>query len=50
VRDVSGAGDTVAAVIAVLAAMHTPYEFAMRAANAGAAWWSASTAPRRFAW
>jgi D-beta-D-heptose 7-phosphate kinase/D-beta-D-heptose 1-phosphate adenosyltransferase len=37
VRDVSGAGDTVAAVMAVLAAMHMPYEFAMRAANAAAA-------------
>jgi D-beta-D-heptose 7-phosphate kinase / D-beta-D-heptose 1-phosphate adenosyltransferase len=37
VRDVSGAGDTVAAVMAVLLAMKTPYEFAMRAANAAAA-------------
>ena len=37
VRDVSGAGDTVAAVLAVLLAMKTPYEFAMRAANAAAA-------------
>jgi D-beta-D-heptose 7-phosphate kinase/D-beta-D-heptose 1-phosphate adenosyltransferase len=37
VRDVSGAGDTVAAVMAVLAAMLTPYEYAMRAANAAAA-------------
>ncbi len=37
VRDVSGAGDTVAAVMAVLAAMGTPYEYAMRAANAAAA-------------
>ena len=37
VRDVSGAGDTVAAVTAVLLAMGTPYEFAMRAANAAAA-------------
>ena len=37
VRDVSGAGDTVAAVMAVLAAMQTPYEYAMRAANAAAA-------------
>ena len=36
VRDVSGAGDTVAAVMAVLLAMKTPYEFAMRAANAAA--------------
>jgi D-beta-D-heptose 7-phosphate kinase/D-beta-D-heptose 1-phosphate adenosyltransferase len=37
VRDVSGAGDTVAAVMAVLLAMNTPYDFAMRAANAAAA-------------
>ena len=37
VRDVSGAGDTVAAVMAVLLAMKAPYEFAMRAANAAAA-------------
>ncbi len=37
VRDVSGAGDTVAAVMAALLAMKTPYEFAMRAANAAAA-------------
>ena len=37
VRDVSGAGDTVAAVMAVLLAMKTPYAFAMRAANAAAA-------------
>jgi D-beta-D-heptose 7-phosphate kinase / D-beta-D-heptose 1-phosphate adenosyltransferase len=37
VRDVSGAGDTVAAVMAVLLAMKTPFEFAMRAANAAAA-------------
>ena len=37
VRDVSGAGDTVAGVMAVLLAMRTPYEFAMRAANAAAA-------------
>ena len=37
VRDVSGAGDTVAAVMAVLAAMRTPYGYAMRAANAAAA-------------
>jgi D-beta-D-heptose 7-phosphate kinase/D-beta-D-heptose 1-phosphate adenosyltransferase len=37
VRDVSGAGDTVAAVMAVLLAMHAPYEYAMRAANAAAA-------------
>ena len=37
VRDVSGAGDTVTAVMAVLAAMQTPYEYAMRAANAAAA-------------
>ena len=33
VRDVSGAGDTMAAVMAV-AAMRTPHEYAMRAANA----------------
>jgi len=37
VRDVSGAGDTVAAVMGVMLAMKTPYEFAMRAANAAAA-------------
>jgi D-beta-D-heptose 7-phosphate kinase/D-beta-D-heptose 1-phosphate adenosyltransferase len=37
VRDVSGAGDTVAAVMAVLLAMKAPYEAAMRAANAAAA-------------
>lgn len=37
VRDVSGAGDTVAAAMAVLLAMKTPYEFAMRVANAAAA-------------
>ncbi len=37
VRDVSGAGDTVAAVMAVLLAMQTPFEAAMRAANAAAA-------------
>lgn len=37
VRDVSGAGDTVAAAIAVLLAMKTPFEPAMRAANAAAA-------------
>jgi D-beta-D-heptose 7-phosphate kinase / D-beta-D-heptose 1-phosphate adenosyltransferase len=37
VRDVSGAGDTVAAVMAVLLAMKTPLEPAMRAANAAAA-------------
>jgi D-beta-D-heptose 7-phosphate kinase/D-beta-D-heptose 1-phosphate adenosyltransferase len=37
VRDVSGAGDTVAAVMAVLLAMQTPCEAAMRAANAAAA-------------
>jgi D-beta-D-heptose 7-phosphate kinase/D-beta-D-heptose 1-phosphate adenosyltransferase len=37
VRDVSGAGDTVAAVMAVLLAMKTPFESAMRAANAAAA-------------
>ena len=37
VRDVSGAGDTVAAVMAVLLAMRAPFESAMRAANAAAA-------------
>ncbi len=37
VRDVSGAGDTVAAVMAVLLAMQAPFEQAMRAANAAAA-------------
>jgi D-beta-D-heptose 7-phosphate kinase/D-beta-D-heptose 1-phosphate adenosyltransferase len=37
VRDVSGAGDTVAAAMAVLLAMRTPYEAAMRVANAAAA-------------
>jgi D-beta-D-heptose 7-phosphate kinase/D-beta-D-heptose 1-phosphate adenosyltransferase len=37
IRDVSGAGDTVAAVMAVLLAMKTPFEPAMRAANAAAA-------------
>ena len=37
VRDVSGAGDTVAAVMAILLAMKAPYEAAMRAANAAAA-------------
>jgi D-beta-D-heptose 7-phosphate kinase/D-beta-D-heptose 1-phosphate adenosyltransferase len=37
VRDVSGAGDTVAAVMSVLLAMNSPYEVAMRAANAAAA-------------
>ena len=37
VRDVSGAGDTVAAVMAVLLAAKAPYEPAMRAANAAAA-------------
>ena len=37
VRDVSGAGDTVAAVMAVLLAMKAPFESAMRAANAAAA-------------
>jgi D-beta-D-heptose 7-phosphate kinase / D-beta-D-heptose 1-phosphate adenosyltransferase len=35
--DVSGAGDTVAAVMAVLLAMKAPFESAMRAANAAAA-------------
>src|SRR5581483_1933891 len=37
VRDVSGAGDTVAAVMAVLLALKAPFETAMRAANAAAA-------------
>ena len=37
VRDVSGAGDTVAAVMAVLLAMKAPFGSAMRAANAAAA-------------
>ena len=37
VSDVSGAGDTVAAVMGVLLAMKAPYEPAMRAANAAAA-------------
>jgi D-beta-D-heptose 7-phosphate kinase/D-beta-D-heptose 1-phosphate adenosyltransferase len=37
VRDVSGAGDTVAAVMAALLAMQAPLESAMRAANAAAA-------------
>src|ERR1700722_17147207 len=37
VRDVSGAGDTVAAVMAVLLAMQAPFDSAMRAANAAAA-------------
>jgi D-beta-D-heptose 7-phosphate kinase/D-beta-D-heptose 1-phosphate adenosyltransferase len=37
VYDVSGAGDTVAAVMAVLLAMQAPFESAMRAANAAAA-------------
>jgi D-beta-D-heptose 7-phosphate kinase / D-beta-D-heptose 1-phosphate adenosyltransferase len=37
VRDVSGAGDTVAAVMAALLAMKAPFEPAMRAANAAAA-------------
>jgi D-beta-D-heptose 7-phosphate kinase / D-beta-D-heptose 1-phosphate adenosyltransferase len=37
VRDVSGAGDTVAAVMALLLACKTPLEPAMRAANAAAA-------------
>jgi D-beta-D-heptose 7-phosphate kinase / D-beta-D-heptose 1-phosphate adenosyltransferase len=37
VRDVSGAGDTVAAVIAILLAMKAPFDAAMRAANAAAA-------------
>jgi D-beta-D-heptose 7-phosphate kinase / D-beta-D-heptose 1-phosphate adenosyltransferase len=37
VSDVSGAGDTVAAVMAILLAMKAPFEPAMRAANAAAA-------------
>ncbi len=37
VRDVSGAGDTVAAVLAVLLAMGADFESVMRAANAAAA-------------
>ncbi len=37
VRDVSGAGDTVAAVMGVLLAMKAPFDAAMRAANAAAA-------------
>jgi len=37
VRDVSGAGDTVTAVMALLLAMKAPFEPAMRAANAAAA-------------
>jgi D-beta-D-heptose 7-phosphate kinase / D-beta-D-heptose 1-phosphate adenosyltransferase len=37
VRDVSGAGDTVAAVMAIMLAMKAPYELAMRVANAAAA-------------
>jgi D-beta-D-heptose 7-phosphate kinase/D-beta-D-heptose 1-phosphate adenosyltransferase len=37
VRDVSGAGDTVVAVMAILLAMKAPFEAAMRAANAAAA-------------
>ena len=36
VRDVSGAGDTVAAVMALLLATKAPFEPAMRAANAAA--------------
>jgi D-beta-D-heptose 7-phosphate kinase / D-beta-D-heptose 1-phosphate adenosyltransferase len=36
VRDVSGAGDTVAAVLAVMAAVGADFESAMRAANAAA--------------
>jgi D-beta-D-heptose 7-phosphate kinase/D-beta-D-heptose 1-phosphate adenosyltransferase len=37
VRDVSGAGDTVVAVLAAMLAMKTDFEAAMRAANAAAA-------------
>ena len=36
VRDVSGAGDTVAAVLAVMLALGADFESAMRAANAAA--------------
>jgi len=45
--DVSGAGDTVAAVLAVLLATGADFEAAARAANAAASVWSASAAPRR---
>src|SRR5665254_15330 len=37
VRDVSGAGDTVVAVLAAMMAMRADFESAMRAANAAAA-------------
>jgi len=37
VRDVSGAGDTVVAIVAAMLAMDANFEAAMRAANAGAA-------------
>ncbi|HZP76244.1 MAG TPA: D-glycero-beta-D-manno-heptose-7-phosphate kinase [Pseudolabrys sp.] len=37
VRDVSGAGDTVVAVLGTMLAMHADFEAAMRAANAAAA-------------
>jgi D-beta-D-heptose 7-phosphate kinase/D-beta-D-heptose 1-phosphate adenosyltransferase len=37
IRDVSGAGDTVAAILGVFLAMGADFESAMRAANAGAA-------------
>jgi len=37
VRDVSGAGDTVVAIIAAMLALRADFESAMRAANAGAA-------------
>jgi D-beta-D-heptose 7-phosphate kinase/D-beta-D-heptose 1-phosphate adenosyltransferase len=37
VRDVSGAGDTVVAVVAAMLALHADFESAMRAANAAAA-------------
>src|SRR4029079_918994 len=37
VRDVSGAGDTVVAVVSAMLAMHADFEAAMRAANAAAA-------------
>jgi len=44
VRDVSGAGDTVVAVLSAMLAMKADFESAMRAANAAAAMWSASAA------
>ncbi len=48
VKDVSGAGDTVAAVLAVMLAAEADFESAVRAANAPRRrWWSARAAPRR---